>query len=137
MLAIRLAAGLVLFYFGSQKFFGWFGGPGFSATLQAFHKMMGAPAWLGSMAIVSECLGGLALCLGILTRLAAAGACCTMVVATYVEARKITSLVATPENMFPIKDAALPLMLMVACLALLLVGPGSYSLDQKLFGRRK
>lgn len=77
----RIVLGIVFFAHGSQKVFGWFGGYGFSATLQAFTQKMGIPTPLALLAILAELLGGLGLIFGVLTRVAAFGIFCVMLVA--------------------------------------------------------
>jgi putative oxidoreductase len=71
-LFIRLALGVVMFPHGAQKVLGWFGGPGFAKTLQAFAGM-GFPMWLVIALMVVESLGSLLLIAGFLTRLWALG----------------------------------------------------------------
>ena len=64
---IRLALGVVIFPHGMQKVFGWFGGPGYSATVTTF-SAMGFPLWAILLLMVSEVLGSLLLVFGLLTR---------------------------------------------------------------------
>jgi putative oxidoreductase len=64
---IRLALGVVIFPHGMQKVFGWFGGPGYSATVTAF-SAMGFPLWAIMLLMVSEVFGSLLLVLGLFTR---------------------------------------------------------------------
>ncbi|MGA2041572.1 MAG: DoxX family protein [Bryobacteraceae bacterium] len=77
---IRLMLGLVMFPHGAQKMLGWFGGHGFSGTM-GFFTHQGIPAPLAFLAIAAEFLGGLGLILGFLSRIAAFGVLCNMVVA--------------------------------------------------------
>jgi putative oxidoreductase len=77
----RLALGVVFFAHGSQKVLGWFGGYGFGATMDAFTHQMGIPAAFAFLAIMAEFLGGIGLILGLLTRIAAFGIACEMLVA--------------------------------------------------------
>lgn len=78
---IRLITGIVFFAHGAQKMLGWFGGFGFSGTMNAFTNMMHIPAPLAFLAITAEFLGGLGLVLGLLARIAAFGIAVNMVVA--------------------------------------------------------
>jgi len=71
-LCVRIALGIVMFPHGAQKVFGWFGGHGFSHTLQAFYSM-GFPAWATLMLMIVELLGSLSLIGGFLTRIWALG----------------------------------------------------------------
>ncbi|MFA7348626.1 MAG: DoxX family membrane protein, partial [Desulfurivibrionaceae bacterium] len=61
---IRLALGVVIFPHGMQKVLGWFGGPGYSATVTAF-SAMGFPLWAILLLMVSEVFGSLLLVLGL------------------------------------------------------------------------
>jgi putative oxidoreductase len=76
----RLALGVVMFPHGAQKMLGWFGGPGFTATM-GFFTGQGIPAPLAFLAIVAEFFGSLGLIVGLLGRVAAFGIFCVMVVA--------------------------------------------------------
>ena len=80
-LILRLALGIVFFPHGAQKMLGWFGGYGFSGTMQFFTQQMGIPAVFAFLAIMAEFLGSLALILGFGTRVAALGIAIVMVVA--------------------------------------------------------
>jgi len=59
---------------------GWFGGPGFSQTMQMFTQM-GIPGFLAFLAIAAEFFGGIGLILGFLGRVAAFGIVVNMAVA--------------------------------------------------------
>ncbi len=141
LLLLRLVAGAVIFYYGCQKFLGVFGGAGFSATLSMFQKGMGIPPMFGALAIIAEFFGGLGLLLGALSRIAAFGIVSTMAVAVYLKVTQMTTLVADfsskdPAVQNPILGPAYPLLVMVAAAAILLMGPGDWSVDKKLFGSR-
>ena len=77
---VRLVLGVVFFAHGSQKMLGWFGGYGFSATM-GFFEHNGIPAVFAFLAIAAEFFGGLGLLLGLLSRVAAFGIACNMLVA--------------------------------------------------------
>lgn len=68
----RLALGVVFFAHGAQKMLGWFGGSGFSGTLDAFTGM-GMPVVIAALVICGEFFGSLGLLAGFLSRIAAAG----------------------------------------------------------------
>jgi putative oxidoreductase len=78
---LRLVLGVVFFAHGAQKALGWFGGYGFSGTMGFFTGMMHIPALFAVLAIAAEFLGGLGVIVGLLTRVAAFGISCNMVVA--------------------------------------------------------
>ncbi|HTM88544.1 MAG TPA: DoxX family protein [Terriglobales bacterium] len=77
---VRLVLGIVFFAHGSQKMLGWFGGYGFSGTM-GFFEHNGIPAVFAFLAIAAEFFGGIGLLLGLLTRVAAFGITCNMLVA--------------------------------------------------------
>jgi putative oxidoreductase len=79
--ALRVVAGLMLVPHGSQKLFGAFGGYGVEATGQFFATKLGLPAPLALLAGLIEVFGGIALALGLLTRLAALAVVALMTVA--------------------------------------------------------
>lgn len=62
LLLLRLAVGLTLAAHGTQKLFGWFGGPGLSTTGQ-FFTVLGFPPGRrhALMAALGETLGGVLL----------------------------------------------------------------------------
>lgn len=78
-LVLRWTLAVVMFPHGAQKVFGWFGGHGFKGTMAFFGQKFPAP--LGLLAIAAELLGPVGLALGLLTRVAALGIACVMVVA--------------------------------------------------------
>ena len=78
---LRFVLGVIFFAHGAQKMLGWFGGYGFSGTMGFFTGVMHIPALFAFLAIVAEFFGGLGLILGFLTRIAALGIFCNMVVA--------------------------------------------------------
>ncbi len=78
-LVLRLTLGIVMFPHGAQKMLGWFGGFGFSGTMNYFTTVMGIPWILAFLVIIAEFFGSLALIAGFLTRLSAFGIGCVMV----------------------------------------------------------
>ena len=78
---LRVVLGIVFFAHGAQKMLGWFGGFGFSGTMEFFTGVMHIPAPLAFLAIAAEFFGGIGLLLGFLTRIAAFGIGVNMLVA--------------------------------------------------------
>lgn len=78
---MRLALGIVFFAHGAQKMLGWFGGYGFKGTMAFFTQQQHIPAPFAFLAICAEFFGGLGLLVGLLSRIAAFGILCNMVVA--------------------------------------------------------
>jgi putative oxidoreductase len=78
---VRLVLGVVFFAHGAQKMLGWFGGYGFTGTMGFFTQQMHIPAPFAFLAICAEFFGGLGLIVGLLSRIAAFGIMCNMLVA--------------------------------------------------------
>jgi putative oxidoreductase len=120
LLFLRIGLGVVFFAHGSQKVFGWFGGPGLAATV-GFMGQMGIPAPLAYLAAFTEFFGGLGVLLGLLTRTAALGLAITMLVAIF--------RVHLPHGFFADKQGfEYPFALLMIALALIATGPGRFSL---------
>ncbi|MBL1078108.1 DoxX family protein [Nocardia sp. 2] len=118
LLALRVGFGGLLAVHGAQKLFGWFGGYGLQATQDGFEAMGYNPGVLfGTLAGVSELVGGLLLLLGLFTPLAAAIALGTMV----------NALNATWSGGFVAWEMAA--LFGIASVALAFTGPGRFSLD--------
>ena len=77
----RVTLGLVMFPHGAQKVLGWFGGYGFSGTMNFFTGQMHIPALFAFLAIAAEFAGSLGLITGFLSRIAAFGIAANMLVA--------------------------------------------------------
>ena len=130
---IRLVLGLVMFPHGAQKMLGWFGGNGFSGTM-GFFAHQGIPAPLAFLAIAAEFFGGLGLILGFLSRIAAFGVLCNMVVAV---------LTVHLANGFFMNWASANkgegfeyhLLAIAMALAVMIGGAGATSVDRALRGR--
>ncbi|HTB92219.1 MAG TPA: DoxX family protein [Candidatus Sulfotelmatobacter sp.] len=78
---LRLLFGVVFFAHGAQKALGWFGGFGFAGTMGFFTQQLHVPAPFAALAILAEFLGGMGLLVGLLSRIAAFGIACNMVIA--------------------------------------------------------
>jgi putative oxidoreductase len=86
---LRVVMGLILFPHGCQKLFGWFGGAGFAKFTEIFDKIGWHPAafWVAVVAL-TECVGGLLLAAGFLTRFAAAAILIFMINAVWFTSAK-------------------------------------------------
>ena len=126
LLLLRLVVGLTLAAHGSQKLFGWFGGPGLDATGQ-FFAMLGFPPGRrhALMAGLAETGGGLLLAVGLFTPFAAAAIIGVMLVA-------IVSVHIKKGFFAQNGGYEYNLVLAVAALALAFAGPGSLSVDALL-----
>jgi len=81
-LILRLTLGIVMLPHGAQKLLGWFGGGGFSATMQGMTSM-GLPAAIVFLVIMAESFGALGLITGFLTRFSAFGIATVMLGAIF------------------------------------------------------
>jgi putative oxidoreductase len=132
-LVLRITLAVVMFPHGAQKVLGWFGGHGFSRTMKYFTDS-GIPAVFALLAIAAEFLGPLGLAVGLLTRIAAFGVACVMLVAI---------LTVWPNGFFMNwygnqKGEGLEYHLLASGIAitLIIVGAGAWSLDGALVGPR-
>lgn len=125
-LLLRLAVGGFFFGHGTQKLFGWFGGPGLDAIGQGFHQMGLRPGRRHALAAgVTETVGGTAVVLGAATPLAAA---------------PLISVMLTAINRVHLKNGPwnsaggyeYNVVMIAALLTLAEVGPGELSLDHAL-----
>lgn len=69
-LLLRILLAVALFPHGAQKVFGWFGGYGFSGTMQLFTTTFGLPWLIALLVIIIEFFGAFALLFGFITRVA-------------------------------------------------------------------
>jgi putative oxidoreductase len=128
---IRVMLGIVIFPHGAQKLFGWFGGNGFAGTMSFFTEKMHIPVFFAFLAIIAESLGSMGLWIGFLTRVAAFGILCNMIVAIW--------MVHWPNGFFMNwfgKQAGegfeYHLLVIGMCLALLISGGGRWSVDRAI-----
>ncbi|MFN8375966.1 MAG: DoxX family protein [Anaerolineae bacterium] len=135
LLVLRIALGLVIFPHGAQKLLGWFGGFGYSGTMNYFTKTMHIPYLFGLLAIIAEFFGSLALMAGLLVRPAALGIGVTMLVAAW--------LVHRPNGFFmnwfgsQQGEGYEYFILAVGVAAVLVIaGAGAWSLDALLLANR-
>ncbi len=66
---VRVTTGCILFPHGAQKMLGWFGGYGFSGTMDFFTTSVGLPWIVALMVIIIEFAGSLSLIAGFASRL--------------------------------------------------------------------
>src|SRR5947199_5907067 len=86
---LRVGIGLILIPHGAQKFFGWFGGMGFTRFVQLFETLGYKPGalWVTLVAL-TEFVGGILLVLGLFTRAAALALVIFMIVAVHFTSAK-------------------------------------------------
>lgn len=119
LLILRVVFGLLFAAHGAQKLFGWFGGEGLAANNAGFEKMGFEPGNVfGTVAGLSEFVGGLLLALGAFTPLAAAIVLGTGIV-----------IVNTGFSKGLLGGYEMGLLFAVVALAIAFTGPGRFSLD--------
>ena len=134
-LIARLTVGAVIFGHGAQKLLGWFGGHGYSWTMDFFTRW-GFPPVLVFALIITESIGMIALILGFLGRVWAALTIVIMAVAV-VKARHFLHFFMN-WYMEPRRPEGFELHLLVTGLALivLICGSGRWSIDRAITSKR-
>jgi putative oxidoreductase len=127
LLIARLVFGLLLAAHGSQKLFGWFGGPGMSGTAAFLQQLGFPPGRLFAIAVAcAEFGGGVLLAIGVFEPIAGAAIVAGMIVAIATVHWRNGLLAST-------NGVELPLLYLAAASSLALTGSGTYSLSA-LFG---
>jgi putative oxidoreductase len=133
-LILRITLAVVMFPHGAQKVLGWFGGHGFKVSMKSFTGS-GIPAMLALLAIAAEFLGPLGLAVGLLTRVAAFGIACVMLVAIFA--------VHWPHGFFMNwygnqkgEGFEYHLLMLGIAVTVIIVGAGAWSLDTVLVSAR-
>jgi len=131
LLVLRVMLGIVMFPHGAQKIFGWFGGYGFAGTMANFTDRMHIPWFFALLAILAESLGSWGLIIGFLTRIAAFGVLCNMMVAIW--------MVHFPHGFFMNwagkqkgEGFEYHLLAIGLCVALMIAGGGKWSVDRAI-----
>jgi putative oxidoreductase len=133
-LILRLTLAIVIFPHGAQKALGWFGGGGFSGTVDFFSSQLGIPAAIAVLVIAAEFLGSLGLLFGFLTRICALGIGAVMLGAVF--------MVHLPNGFFMNwmgtqqgEGFEYHLLVLGIVLALLVTGGGAASVDKAMASR--
>lgn len=123
---VRVVVGLLFVGHGSQKVFGWFGGPGMQGWTESVAKNGLQPAaFWAYLEAFAELGSGLFLVLGVLTPLVAAILVGDMLVAIF--------QVHAPRGLWGQNGGfEYNLVLIALLVGIGLMGPGLYSLDRKL-----
>jgi putative oxidoreductase len=127
---LRLAAGVMILPHGLQKAFGMFGGRGFASQMDNFTAQH-IPLVFAFLAIMAEFLGGIGLIAGFMTRIAAFGLLCNMVIGGI--------MVNLPNGFFmnwtgKQKGEGVEFHMLVAAIAIVLIakGAGAFSVDRAI-----
>jgi len=125
VLLLRLVAGMAFL------FHGW---PKIQNPMHWLDKAPNPPpGFLQALAAVAEFGGGIGLILGLLTPLCCAGIACTMGYAIFTHVSRGDPFVSKTGG----GSYELAVVYLVISLAILLLGPGRYSVDQRLLGGRR
>lgn len=135
MTILRLVLGIVFLAHGAQKMLGWFGGYGFSGTMGFFTHYLGIPAPFAFLAICAEFFGGIGLILGLLSRVAAFGIACNMLVAIALVHRHFGFFMNWTGKQQG-EGFEYHLLTLAVTLAIMIAGAGAGSVDAMLSRRR-
>ena len=123
---LRIPIGLIFAAHGGQKLFAWFGGYGLEGTGQWMASVGLQPGFLMALLAGSaEFFGGVALMLGLMTRIAAGVNVLTMAVA-------LLWVHASQGFFMSAHGIEYALALLAATVSLMIMGGGQYSLDRYL-----
>ncbi|HEY1987618.1 MAG TPA: DoxX family protein [Terracidiphilus sp.] len=127
----RIILGIIFFAHGSQKVFGWFGGPGLRQTIRTLTEFVGLPSIIAVVAVGAEFVGGVALIVGFLGRISALGIALNMLAAIFMVHGKYGLFM----NWFgDRKGHGIEYHLLAIGLAMVIIakGAGAFSLDRLL-----
>lgn len=124
LLLLRVVVGSIMAAHGSQKLFGWWGGPGLNGTAGVCNNLGYRPPFLMACALgLAEFGGGLALATGFSTPLGALAVTVVMLNAVY--------LIHWPKGFWNMDGGyEFNLLIAAAAVALVAAGPGRYSIDR-------
>lgn len=123
-LVLRMALSGIFFFQASQRALGWFGGAGWSGTMQTWTSPdgLGWPFLLVAVLLAGEILASISLFLGLFTRLSGLAVVVVLSVKIAILARHSPGMISLE----------LPIMLWAAGLALLCLGGGALSTDRAI-----
>ena len=134
VLIARLTLGIVLFPHGAQKMLGWFGGYGFTGTMDAFTNQMGLP-WLVAFSVIFiEFFGSIFLILGLVSRLwslAITGLFIGIIFTTHLEHGFFMNWFGNQTG----EGYEYALLIIGIAMAVLINGSGKYAIDAQLIKR--
>jgi putative oxidoreductase len=133
-LILRFFLGLIMFPHGAQKLLGWFGGYGFTGTMNFFTGTLKLPWMISFLVIVIEFIAPLGLMAGFATRLWALALLVVMLGAIVTTNARHGFFMNWFGNQAG-EGFEYHLLVIGICLAVLLLGGGRYSADHLLAGR--
>ncbi len=128
---LRVVLGAVMFPHGAQKMLGWFGGNGFSATLEGMTTGGGLPLIIAFLVIMIEFLGAIALIMGFLGRLMAFGIGVVMAGAVF-KAHLANGFFMNWAGQQAGEGFEYHLLAIAMAIALMITGSGRWSVDSTL-----
>lgn len=133
-LIIRLTLALVILPHGTQMLLGWFGGNGFSGTMQYFTQVEQLPWIIGFMVIMIQSVGSIFILLGLGSRIVAFGLAVLFVgiiLTSHYQYGFFMNWYGTQKG----EGYEYHLLVIGLALALMVAGSGNYSLDRLLAKR--
>lgn len=130
--AARVVLGLTLLPHGCQKMVGWFGGDGFSLTIQRFTKGMELPWIVALLIIFIEFFASIFLLLGFASRLMAFSIFVLMI-GTIVTVHWQYGYFLNWHNTKGGEGMQFNLLIMGLCIVVMLAGSGRLSIDNLFF----
>ena len=131
MFIVRVALAAVIFPHGAQKLLGWFGGPGFTKTVDLFSAAWGIHPALTTLVLLAESAGAVALAFGLVGRFMSFGIAAAMAGAIYY----VTGANGFFMNWFGNQAGEgyeFHLLTIAMALAVMIRGSGAWSIDQLL-----
>ncbi|MBF0491841.1 MAG: DoxX family protein [Deltaproteobacteria bacterium] len=126
LLILRLVLGVIFFKAGTGKLWGWYGGPGIQGAIGFFIKLgIPAPVFHAYFVGCIEATGGVALILGLFTRIVSIPLAITMIVAMLTAHKPIGGEKISMAFYYV-------LVIFAALAALIDRGAGDVSLDKKI-----
>ncbi|MBD0258701.1 MAG: DoxX family protein [Cytophagales bacterium] len=128
---LRVTLGSVLFAHGAQSLLGWFGGFGFTSTMQYLTGVEGLPWLIGLLVISLQFFGSLLLLIGLGTRLMAFATFFLfvgMILTSHLDYGFFMNWSSTQKG----EGFEYHLLVLGMCTALAVLGGGAFSVDRQL-----
>ena len=136
-LVARLAVFLTIFPHGAQKLLGWFGGAGFSASMDFLSNGAGLPSFIAFLVIIFESIAPLFLLLGLFTRISAAAVLINFLGVVFTVTIHSGYFMNWSSEAGKGEGLEYFILLFALLIILLIRGGGKASLDGQLFNKTK